>query len=146
MVIQLPVAATGGYINFGDTIIFASSLVFGPVHGLLAGGLGSATADILSGYGQWAPFTLIVKGLEGLLCGLIFHSILRSRKAGFLPAVISMLVAGAWMVAGYFLVGFYLTRSAGAALAEVPGNAIQATVSVILAAALYQPLAKIAKR
>ena len=147
MVIQIPVAATSGYINFGDTIIFASSLVFGPVHGLLAGGLGSAAADVLSGYGQWAPFTLLVKGFEGLLCGFIFHTILRGRtKAGIVPAVLSMLVAGAWMVTGYFLVGFYLTRSVGAALAEVPGNSIQAGVSVILASAIYRPLAKIAKR
>ncbi|MDP3488012.1 MAG: ECF transporter S component [Bacillota bacterium] len=147
MVIQIPVAATSGYINFGDTIIFASSLVFGPVHGLLAGGLGSAAADILSGYGQWAPFTLLVKGFEGLLCGFIFHTILRGRtKAGIVPAVLSMLVAGAWMVTGYFLVGYYMTRSVGAALAEVPGNSVQAGVSVILASAIYRPLAKIAKR
>ncbi|KAF0195104.1 MAG: hypothetical protein FD169_1559 [Bacillota bacterium] len=147
MVIQIPVAATSGYINFGDTIIFASSLVFGPVHGLLAGGLGSAAADVLSGYGHWAPFTLLVKGLEGLLCGFIFHTIMRGRtKAGIVPAVLSMLVAGAWMVTGYFLVGLYLTRSVGAALAEVPGNGIQAAVSVILASAIYKPLAKIAKR
>jgi len=147
MVIQIPVAATGGYINFGDTIIFASSLVFGPVHGLVAGGLGSATADILSAYGHWAPFTLVVKGLEGLLCGFIFHILLRARgKAGVMPAILSMLVAGAWMVTGYFLVGWYMTRSIGAALAEVPGNSIQAGVSVILASAIYRPLAKIAKR
>lgn len=147
MVIQIPVAATSGYINFGDTIIFASSLVFGPVHGLLAGGLGSAAADILSGYGQWAPLTLLVKGFEGLLCGFIFHTMLRGRaKSGIVPAVLSMLVAGAWMVTGYFLVSLYLTRSAGAALAEVPGNGIQAAVSIILASAIYKPLAKIAKR
>lgn len=147
MVIQIPVAPTGGYINFGDTIVFASSLVFGPIHGMLAGGLGSGAADVLSGYGQWAPFTLVVKGLEGLICGLVFHSLLRGRaKEGIVRALLSMLIAGAWMVTGYFLVGWYLTRSAGAALAEVPGNAIQATASVILASALYKPLEKIAKR
>ena len=34
---------------------------------MIAGGIGSALADILTGYSHWAIFTLIIKGLEGYI-------------------------------------------------------------------------------
>lgn len=145
MVLQIPVPATGGYINFGDTVIFATAIVFGPVAGLLAGGIGSALADLLSGYGQWAPFTLVVKGLEGLICGylyLVWRK--KSSSVNWMGALLSAAIAGLWMVAGYFLVGASLAGSFGAALAEVPGNLIQAAVSVVLGLALVRPLQQVA--
>ena len=60
MVIQIPIPITEGYINIGDSIIFISSILFGPVIGMIAGGLGSFLADILTGYSHWALFTLII--------------------------------------------------------------------------------------
>lgn len=54
-----------GYVNIGDTVVLLSGVLFGPLTGLAAGGLGSALADLLLGYGFWAPWTLLIKGLEG---------------------------------------------------------------------------------
>ena len=68
--IRIPVPATQGYINLGDAVVIAAALVLGPRTGLIAGGIGSALADWLGGYAHWAPFTLIIKGLEILS----FHS------------------------------------------------------------------------
>ena len=60
MAIQIPVPGTNGYVNIGDAIIFITSILFGPTPGMIAGGIGSALADIQSGYTHWALFTLII--------------------------------------------------------------------------------------
>ena len=64
--------STPGFINFGDAIIFIAGIFFGPFAGLIAGGLGSAFADMILGYTvTWAPFTLVIKGAEGFIVGLV---------------------------------------------------------------------------
>ena len=35
-----------GYTNFGDTFIYIGAALFGPVFGMITGGLGSMTADL----------------------------------------------------------------------------------------------------
>ncbi|MGD2249296.1 MAG: ECF transporter S component [Candidatus Methanofastidiosia archaeon] len=69
LIIRIPVPATAGYINLGDSMIFVSALLFGARIGGIAGGVGSALADILGGFGSWAPFTLVIKGTEGAVVG-----------------------------------------------------------------------------
>lgn len=119
-ILQIPVPATGGYINVGDAMIFTSSLTFGPIVGGVAGGLGSMLSDMLGGYYQFAPITLIVKGLEGLVAGLIVNG--HSTKRDLL----AVLIGGSIMVFGYFLAETYLLGyGAAAALVELPGNVFQ---------------------
>ena len=142
MVVQIPVPATGGYINFGDTFIFVSALIFGPVVGMVAGGIGSAMADMLSGYAVWAPFTLVVKGLEGLIAGYLFLLLAR-RDAKLGHAVLAMVAGGAVMVLGYLLSGTIIKGSFAVALTGVPGDMIQAFVSIIVATALYYPIKQV---
>ena len=45
LMIQIPIPGTNGYINIGDSFILLSGYFFGPVTGLIAGGLGSALTD-----------------------------------------------------------------------------------------------------
>lgn len=138
MVIQIPTPTTQGYINFGDAIIFVTGIVFGPLIGLLSGGIGSALADLLSGYAHYAPWTLVVKGLEGLIVGLIAHRAFRDQLKLGIP-VVGMIVAGAWMVAGYFLTAAILYGSA-AAITSIADNVVQAGGSMALAAPLLVPI------
>lgn len=70
LLIRIPVPVTQGYINLGDAVVITAALLMGPRTGLIAGGIGSALADWLAGCAHWAPFTLIIKGLEGYLVGL----------------------------------------------------------------------------
>lgn len=65
MVIKIPIPATGGYINLGDSIVLLSGVVLGPLYGGLAAGLGSALADLLGGYVAFAPATLYIKSTYG---------------------------------------------------------------------------------
>lgn len=125
--IQVPIPATSGYLNFGDAIVFTSSLTFGPVVGGFAGALGSSVADILGGYYQFAPITLVVKGLEGLIAGLITNG--RSTRRDLL----ALLAGGLIMVFGYFVAETYLLGyGAAAALVELPLNILQITVGSLV--------------
>ena len=63
LIIRIPNPATQGYINLGDALLFTISLVFGWRIGGLAGGVGSALADVLAGYFLWAPWTLVIKSI-----------------------------------------------------------------------------------
>ena len=40
MAVQVPMPATEGFVNVGDTVIFVTALLLGPVPALAAGGLG----------------------------------------------------------------------------------------------------------
>ncbi len=64
------IPATGGYFNLGEAVIYAAALIFGPLVGALAGGVGAAIADILVAP-VFAPGTLAIKGIEGALVGFL---------------------------------------------------------------------------
>ncbi len=68
-VFVLPIPQTKGFFNLGEGAIYAVALLLGPRTGALAGGLGSALADLTLGYQQYAPYTLLIKGAEGWLVG-----------------------------------------------------------------------------
>lgn len=125
LLIQVPIPATKGYLDFGDIMIFVSALTFGPAIGGFAGGVGSAISDTLSGYPQYAPFTLVIKGAEGLIAGIIAVKLLRESKGGNVAAVAA---GGTVMVVGYFLAEFYPLSLGWAAAAEVPFNILQIAV------------------
>lgn len=125
-----PVPSTQGYYDPGDIMIFVAALTFGPVVGGISGAVGSALSDALGGFGTFAPFTFVIKGLEGYLVGLV---VLRgvSRKTLLLAWVIGGLI----LVGGYFLSETYFIAwifgaspytGIAAALGELPINILQA--------------------
>jgi len=116
---RIPVPATGGYVHLGDAGIAFAAVAFGPWVAMAAGGLGTALADLL-GFPQWAIFSLLVHGLQGLAMGRILH-----RGLSWARALIAAVVSIAIVVGGYFLAGVILQGAALAALEIVP-NAIQA--------------------
>lgn len=135
LVIRIPVPATSGYINLGDSLVFVSALLFGARIGGISGGVGSAMADLIGGYGQWAPFTLIIKGIEGAVVGHF------SRKNSVIRSIIAVLIGGCIMISGYFVAGTFLAGLPNA-LVELPGNLFQAGSGLLIAV----PLAKAIKK
>lgn len=130
MVVSVPFPPTRGYFNFGDVMVMLSGLLFGARIGGLAGGIGSALADLLLGYSYFAPLTLLIKGFEGFLTGLIGHN----RK---LPLQVAAVIAGAAaMLIGYFSVEAPLV-GLGPAITELATvNSIQVTVGAALSLVL----------
>ena len=68
MSIKLPTPGTGGYIHPGDAMVILSGVVLGPWWGLLAGGIGSAMADLLGGYFVYVPITFAIKEIGRASC------------------------------------------------------------------------------
>lgn len=137
LVLRLPMPATEGYLNLGDALIIAGALLSGGRVGGLAGGLGSALADLYGGYTHWAPFTLVIKGGEGLLIGWL------GQGRGWLFRTGVAALGMAWMVLGYFAVEFKL-YGPGPAWGSLWGNTLQGAASLVcglpLAVALQRRL------
>ncbi len=127
MVIQIPIPMTQGYVNIGDSIIFISSILFGPIIGMIAGGLGSALADILTGYSHWALFTLIIKGFEGYIVGIIVR-----KNTNLLKNTLATLLGVFIMVIGYLFAGTFLQGSFIVSLSSIPSNLVQGVVSMLI--------------
>jgi len=126
LLVRIPIAPTRGYLNLGDAMVFFSALALGARIGGIAGGVGSAIADILGGYAYFAPITLVVKGVEGLVAGIV-------GKKGTLAAMFAGTGAGgACMLAGYFIAET-LMYGVGPALVELPANVIQVVGGLAIA-------------
>ena len=74
-VFQLGISATNGYFNVGESMVYLSALVGGPLVGMVSGALGSSLSDVITGYGVYARGTFIIKGLEGYVAGYLFLKI-----------------------------------------------------------------------
>ncbi len=129
-VVKIPIAPTRGYLNFGDVAIYFTAFTFGPVSALIAGGVGTALADLLSPYVQWAPISLLVHGLQGLVAGLVAAIPWRSKSKVFNLFWLVAAVAGTAVMCGGYLAGGTLMVGFGAALVELPGNLLQNLVGV----------------
>jgi uncharacterized membrane protein len=128
VVLMVPFPSTSGYFNLGDVLVMLSGLLLGPLGGFIAGGVGSAIADLM--LAPWyAPITLITKGLEGMAVGLICS---RTRRESRISPwdIVAVIVASCVMLVGY-LVGevLVLGYSIGVALTElVTINSVQVIV------------------
>lgn len=131
----------GGYYNFGDIAIFISAIVLGPLSGMLTGALGGALGDVILGYFAYAPFTLIIKALEGLIAGLVAkYAVLFCQKIKAktsleaLFATLGTLLGGLIMAFGYFLAeGLILAEGKwSGGIVNLPWNILQGTISAIL--------------
>jgi uncharacterized membrane protein len=125
----IPFAPTGGYFNLGDAVVVTTGLIFGPIVGAIAGGVGSSLSDVLLGYGVFAPYTLIIKGFEGFFVGFIAGKVENPSK---LRLIVAWIVGGTTVVAGYWLAEAYaLGFGVPAASAEIIINLPQAVISAI---------------
>ena len=102
MIISIPIPATQGFINIGDAGVMICGLLFGPIIGGFSGGIGSALADLFLGYTIYAPGTLIIKGLEGFIVGIIANPKKYYKKVNYRD-FLAVLTGGLIMVYGYFL-------------------------------------------
>jgi uncharacterized membrane protein len=96
------VPATRGYFNIGESAVYLVALLAGPYVGAFAGGVGSMIADIILGYIFFAPATLVIKGVEGGVLGL-----LAARKPQLKPGYWRLLsfIVGAILFSSVYLLG-----------------------------------------
>ena len=135
MIIKIP-SPLKGYINLGDCVVLAAGWLLPPGYGFFAAGVGSALADILSGYIIYAPATLIIKGSMALVAHFVYKILCKNSKS-MGPRVISGVLAEMTMVAGYFLFEGIL-YGFGPSIINIPANAVQGTAGLILGCLLIK--------
>lgn len=139
MVIKIP-TPLGGYIHAGDAVVVLAAFMLGPVWGALAAGLGSALADIVSGYVLYAIGTFVIKALVALIAGWLLTR--KAVKNKFAKALIAGIIGEIVMVGGYMLYEAVFLGFGVAAAANIPMNAIQGAFGAIAGAALFVALSK----
>ncbi len=139
MIIKIP-SPLKGYLNLGDCVVLLSGWLLSPGFAFFTAGLGSALADIFSGYVIYAPATFIIKGLMAVACHVGF-GFLKKRTSTFLSRLLSAILAEMIMIFGYltfegFLYGFF------ASMVNIPANIIQGIFGLILGMILIKIFVK----
>lgn len=139
-ILRVPIPATAGYFNLGDTFVMLAGLLFGPLVGAIAGAVGPAASDAI-GFPQYVPATAIIKGCEGLIVGMIAGPPSRSDKRAIGALVVAIVI----IVGGYFIFEAFIYPAVGAkfpffnvtdynaAIVEVVPNILQGVISAIIA-------------
>ena len=70
MAFSIYIPVTKGYFDIGEIMVYIVAMLMGPYVGAFAGGIGSAISDAVLAP-QYAPGTLVIKGAEGFLVGLL---------------------------------------------------------------------------
>ncbi len=129
MLIKIP-SPLKGYLNLGDCVVLLSGWVLSPVYGFLTAGIGSALADIFSGYIIYAPATFVIKGLMALVAYFTCR-VISGKSNNIISRIISGTLAEILMVGGYFVFEGFLYGFIPS-LVNIPANAMQGVAGLIL--------------
>ena len=139
MTIKVP-SPLKGYLNLGDGIVLLIGWILSPAYGFLSAGIGSAMADIFSGYVIYAPATFVIKGTMAVLAFYGFKMLNKKLNVTF-SKIISGVLAEIFMVLGYFgfegiLYGFVPS------VVNIPANAIQGIAGIVIGVVLVKVFEK----
>jgi len=142
MIIRVPTIGTNGYVNIGDTMVLLSAWIIGGWYGAFAAGLGSALADILSGYAVYAPGTFVIKAGMALAAFALFKALNKVSVPQIIKYILTALLAEVVMIAGYFVYESVFLGYGLAAAPSIISNAFQALSNIILGVLLVFALEK----
>lgn len=136
--IEIPVG-TKAVLHLGDTIVFTGAILLGKKKAALAAALGMGLFDLLSPYAIWAPFTFVIKGVMAHIAASIA---LRNDYNGekLFNNILGFIIAGLWMILGYYIAGGLIYGSFITALGDIPGNIIQVAAGIVLSIPLIKAL------
>lgn len=143
LVIQIP-SPVGGFLNFGDCFILVGAWVMGPFYGAAAGAIGSAMADIFSGYAAYAPATFIIKGAIGLLAAVVARAVITHRSSLRGVSCAAGAAAGEIiMVLGYYTYeSLVLGYGFVGAAAAIPMNIMQAAAGGVFGCVIFHVIVR----
>lgn len=128
--IKVPSVVTNGYVHLGDGFIFIAVILLGRKSGALAGSIGASLADLLGGYSHYAIPTFIIKGIMALIMGYVINKMSKDSKLSW---VVGAALGSIWQIAAYYVVGSVMMGSFISTIMDIPGNAIQSIVGIIVA-------------
>ena len=118
-------------------MIFLAVLVLGKKQGALAGGLGAALSDLLTGATLWVLPTFVIKLIMGWIMGSIVEMKL-NEKYGW---IIGAILGGIWQSIAYTLVKIPMVGMAPA-VASIPRILMQTLIGLVI----YVVIAKLLER
>ncbi len=127
----LRVPGPTGMYHLGDGIIYACALLMGPVPAAMAAAVGSAGANLLVGFPQWAPWTFVIKGLTAAVIGVI-----GTRRLAWGRNVAAMIAGALITIVGYALATWVMYGWAAVPV-EIYGNIGQTGFGIIIGAVLF---------
>lgn len=138
--IKIPMIGQG-YVHIADSFILLSALL-GPFYGFLVGGIGTMLADLLAGYAIYAPWSLMVHGLQAILMALLIGKVADLTWVKFFIG--GLVISFFTVVLGYAVVEYILSGGQMAlALATIPINFLQILAGTAVGTALYGPIKKL---
>lgn len=139
MIVKIP-SPLKGYVNLGDCIVLTAGWLLPPGYGFLAAGLGSALADLFSGYLVYAPATFIIKGVMAVVAYYGFK-LLHKRLGDLIPRIISGIAAEILMILGYYVFEGFMYGFIPSAV-NIPANGVQGIAGLIIGVVLIKVLEK----
>ena len=122
---HIPVGVNGGYLHFGDSLIYIAATLLPTPYALAAAAIGGGLADLMTAP-MWAPATVIIKML------ITIPFTYKSAKIITLRNIIATVIA--YFISGscYFFAEYILFGSFSAAfLTSMSGSLIQSGGSAI---------------
>lgn len=143
-VVQIPIPATGGYVNLGDCFVVISGYMLGGFYGAIASGLGSALADILAGYAQYAPATFVIKAVMAIAVYCLFKALHKAmgEKFAIISRIFTAIIAEVIMTAGYFAYEAVILGYGLSAAASIVPNLMQGFVAVVTSVIISTAISK----
>ena len=143
--IKIPNGVVITRIHFGNSMCLLAGLLFGPVAGGLASGIGAGLYDLFDpAYIISAPFTFLAKFAMGFVCGYIAKS--KKRLGGEAVHITLSGIAGQVTYIVLYVVRTYINQRivygavAQAALATSATNLLTSSVNAVIAVAVSVPL------
>ncbi len=139
MIIKIP-SPLRGYVNLGDCVVLLSGWLLPPAYGFAAAGIGSALADVFSGYAIYALATFGIKGVMAIIAHFCFKGM--HHRLGKTPSrIIGGILAELTMLFGYFVFEGFMYGFTPSAV-NIPVNGVQGIAGLIIGLVLVKVFEK----
>lgn len=129
----LPVPQTKGVVTLGEAGIYTTALLLGGPSGAIVGSLSGGMIDFLSGYPEWALFSILIHGCQGYITGRFRHYPLLALCLGSVTMILG------YAAATTIMFGF------GAGIASILSNSVQNVFGILVAFPLVNYLKRTQK-
>ena len=134
-IFHMPIGVNGGYVHFGDALIYLAAAVLPTPYAMAAAAIGGGLADLLTAP-MWAPTTIIIKMLIVLPFTSKSGKIITKRN--IIATVIAYFISGF----GYFIAEYLLFETWSVLLVSMGQSLIQSFGSAVVFIALGLALDK----
>lgn len=133
---HIPVGVNGGYVHFGDALIYLAATLLPTPYALAAAAIGGGMADLLTAP-MWAPATIIIKML------IVIPFTNKKTKIVTPWNIVATVLAYFISAVGYLIAEYILFGNGPALLVSMSQNLVQSGGSAIVFIVLGLALDKV---